>query len=169
MLFTVVCLFEKEERKRTHDAEDLTPSSLLFPPPTQQVPFLLGSVRNKSRLIQLQNLNGRQVKYFSEAYPQLAHTIEVGLVKWFLLATRFIMTLQSHPLCQSAAQQSVCVGGGMCASLQNAQLEKYVVLDTEETRYFRIHFIYTEPLLIFCLLHIYLRVSSFDTPSFFFS
>lgn len=38
----------------------------------------------------------------------------------------FIMTLQSHPQCQSAALQSVCVGlgGVVCALFQNAELKK---------------------------------------------
>lgn len=168
MLFNVMCLFEKEQRKRTKDAEDLTHSFLLFPSPTQQVLFLLDLVRNKSRLIQLQNLNPCQVKYFSEAYPPPAHTIQVGLVKWFLLAAPFIMTLQSHPLCQSAAQQSVCVWVEVCVCfITELWLKKYVVLKTEETHYFRTPLIYNKPFLKFDIFHIYLRVRSFYTPLFF--
>ena len=75
MLFNVVRLFEKKQSKRTTDAEDLTHSSLLCSPPPQQVLFLPNLVRNKSRLIQLQNLDPCQVKYFSKAYPALGHTV----------------------------------------------------------------------------------------------
>lgn len=131
MLFNVVCLFEKKQRKRTEDAKDLTHSFLLFPPSPGQVPILLSLVRNKSRLIQLLNLNPCQVKYFSEAYSQFGHTVQVGLVKWFLLAALFIMTLQSHPLCQSTARQSMCVWVEVCVCFiieymgkENTQFQK---------------------------------------------
>lgn len=165
MLFSVVYLFEKKQSKRTKDAQDLTHSSLLCPPPPQQALFLPNLVRNKSKLIQLQNLNPCQVKYLSEAYPVPGHTVQVGLVKWFLLATLFIMTSESHPWCQSTALQSVCVGVECVCFVSECRAKENLQFQEFGKHYCGIQLIQNEPLLTFGLYLVYLGVR-YTLPSF---